>query len=81
LGQENFTRSHVPSIKGQGIIASASEDGLARWISTDDVGAVAFRALTDTSLKNTDHICLGPELLSHDDVGFLSMQSGLGVSY
>ncbi len=65
---ENFSRGHVASIKEKGIIASASEDGVARWISTDDVGAVAYRALTDETLKNTDHILLGPELLSYDDV-------------
>ena len=64
-----MNKGHVPTIKGNGTILSTSEDGLARWISTDDVGAAAFRALTDKTLKNTDHILLGPELLSYDAVG------------
>ncbi|KAJ9603285.1 hypothetical protein H2200_012063 [Cladophialophora chaetospira] len=65
---ENFSRAYVPSIKKDGVIASPSKDGKARWISTDDVGAAAFRALTDTTLTNTDHILLGPELLNYDDI-------------
>jgi festuclavine dehydrogenase len=47
---------------------SATEEGKVSWISTDDVGAVAFKALTDERLKSIDPILVGPELLSYDDV-------------
>jgi uncharacterized protein YbjT (DUF2867 family) len=40
------------------------------FVSADDVAAVAFRALTDEVAHNTDHLLLGPELLSYDDVSY-----------
>ncbi|KEF56701.1 uncharacterized protein A1O9_06890 [Exophiala aquamarina CBS 119918] len=65
---ENFTHPKFSSIKRIGEMASATEDGKVSWISTDDVGAVAFKALTDERLNYIDPILVGPELLSYDDV-------------
>lgn len=47
---------------------SATGDGKVSWISTEDVAAVAFKALTDKRLNKIDPILVGPELLSYDDV-------------
>lgn len=65
---ENFTHGKSASIQKIGEMYSATEDGKVSWISTDDVGAVAFKALTDERLKNIDPLLFGPELLSYDDV-------------
>ena len=48
--------------------SGSTEDGKVAWISTDDVGAVAFKALTDERLDHIDPILVGPENLSYDDV-------------
>ncbi len=37
-------------------------------MSVDDIVAVAFRALVDEVPHNTDHLILGPDLLSYDEV-------------
>jgi festuclavine dehydrogenase len=49
-------------------IYSASGDGKIPFIACDDIAAVAFRALTDEKPHNTDHMILGPELLTYQDV-------------
>ena len=38
------------------------------WVSAKDIGAVAYSALTDKLSHDTDHVILGPELLSYGDV-------------
>ncbi|OJD15146.1 hypothetical protein AJ78_04571 [Emergomyces pasteurianus Ep9510] len=66
---ENISESqHLPSIKGERKIYSATGEGRVPFISADDIARVAFRALTDARPHNTEHIILGPELLSYDDV-------------
>ena len=45
--------------------------GKIPWILIRDIGAVGYRALTDEVSHDTDHVLLGPEPLSYDDVGFL----------
>jgi festuclavine dehydrogenase len=55
----------------KGEIYSSTGKGKIPWISVRDIGAVGYRALTDEVSHDTDHILLGPELLSHDYVGFL----------
>lgn len=37
-------------------------------MSSDDIAAVAVRALTSPEPPNTDYLVLGPELLSYDEV-------------
>jgi festuclavine dehydrogenase len=49
-------------------IYSASGDGKIPFIACDDIAAVAFRALTDEKPHNTDHMILGPELMTYQDV-------------
>ncbi|KAK0189538.1 hypothetical protein F5146DRAFT_1138937 [Armillaria mellea] len=65
---ENFSTLHLPSIKGQNTIFTASADGKIGFISADDIADLAVSTLTDEKSHNTDHILTGPELLSYDDV-------------
>jgi uncharacterized protein YbjT (DUF2867 family) len=65
---DNFSKVYADSIKTQGVVTSASADGPARWISTEDVAEAAFSVINDPTLKNSEHILLGPELLNYDQV-------------
>ena len=66
---QNFSESHhCVTIRSEGKIYSATGNGKLSWVSADDIAAVAFRALVDQKPHNTDHLILGPELLSYDDV-------------
>lgn len=49
-------------------IYSAAGDGKIPFISADDIARVAFHALTDQKPHNTEHLILGPELLTYDNV-------------
>ena len=59
------------TIREEGIIYTACGDAKISFVSAADVAAVAFRALTDEKSHNTDHVIVGPELLTYDDVGLL----------
>jgi festuclavine dehydrogenase len=56
------------AIKNENKIYSAAGDGKIPFVSADDIARVAFRALTDKKPHNTEHIILGPELLTYDQV-------------
>ena len=47
---------------------TATEDGCIPFVSTHDIADVAFRALTDEKSHNTEHLIVGPELYTHDEV-------------
>ena len=49
---------------------TATGNGKVPFVSANDIAAVAFRALIDEKPHNTDHLILGSDLLSYDDVGF-----------
>lgn len=66
---ENFSQQqHLPTIRDEGKIYSATKAGKIPWVSADDIAAVAYKALTDERSHDTDHLILGPELLSYADV-------------
>lgn len=66
---ENFSEmEHGHSIRSEDRILTATGEGKVSFVSANDIAAVAFRALTDEVLHNTDHLILGPELFSYDDV-------------
>jgi festuclavine dehydrogenase len=70
---ENFSEmEHGHSIRSEDRILTAAGEGKVSFVSADDIAAVAFRALTDEVLHNTDHLILGPELFSYDDVRLFS---------
>ena len=67
--QENFSEMHHRfTIRDEDRIVTATGDGKVSFVSADDVAMIAYGALTDEVPHNTDHILLGPELLSYDDV-------------
>ncbi|EEH34607.1 hypothetical protein PAAG_05656 [Paracoccidioides lutzii Pb01] len=58
----------LPFIKGEDKIYSSTGEGKIPFVSTEDIARVAFHALTDKRPHNTDHLILGPELLSYGDI-------------
>ncbi|OTA81175.1 hypothetical protein M434DRAFT_380496 [Hypoxylon sp. CO27-5] len=68
---ENFSSPHELqriAIKDESKIYSAAGDGRIPFVSANDIARVGFRALTDEKSHNTDHIILGPNLLTYDMV-------------
>lgn len=66
---ENFSeQQHLPTIRDQDMIVTATGEGKVPFVSAEDIAEVAFRALTDERAHNTDHLILGPELYSYDEV-------------
>jgi hypothetical protein len=66
---ENFSQwQHVGSIKNEGKIYTARDNGKYSFVSPGDIAAVAFRVLEDGKSHDTSYRVLGPELLTHDEV-------------
>lgn len=66
---ENFSEQHHHvTIREEDKIYSGTAGGKIPFVSADDIAAVAYHALTDLEPHNRDHLILGPELLSYDDV-------------
>ncbi|GHB83803.1 oxidoreductase [Streptomyces cirratus] len=67
---QNFAAStpHGRSIRDEGAIMSASDDGRVGFIDAEDIAAVAVRALTDDQAPDTDLILTGPQTLSYAEV-------------
>ncbi|MEU7405507.1 NmrA family NAD(P)-binding protein [Streptomyces sp. NPDC044948] len=67
---QNFTgtHAHARSIRGEGIIWTATASGRVGFVDAEDIAAVAVRALTDEQAPNADLVLTGPEALSHDDI-------------
>jgi festuclavine dehydrogenase len=68
-GIENFSEEeHMLSIRDEDRIITGTGEGKVPFVSADDIAAVAFHALTDEVPHNADHLILGPELWSYDEV-------------
>jgi len=66
---ENFSEEeHMLSVRDEDRIITATGEGKVPFVSADDIAAVAFHALTDEVPHNADHLILGPELWSYDEV-------------
>lgn len=66
---ENFSEEQrAKTIREEGKVYSAAEDGRIPWVSVEDIAAVGFRALVDEKSMDKDPVILGPELLSYEDV-------------
>ncbi|KAL8645027.1 MAG: hypothetical protein Q9210_006943 [Variospora velana] len=66
---ENLAESaHLPTIRNEGKLYSASGKGKIPWVSADDIAAVTYRALVDKQSHNCDQVVLGKELLSYGDL-------------
>lgn len=70
-GTENFAAQFLASIRDENVFVSTAEDGRIPFISADDIADVVFDALVDEKSHNTDHIVVGPELYTYDEVGRL----------
>ncbi|TCP41234.1 uncharacterized protein YbjT (DUF2867 family) [Tamaricihabitans halophyticus] len=67
---QNFigTHAHARSIRDEGVIWTATENGRVGFVAAEDIAAVAVRALTDEQTPNTDLVLTGPETLGYDDI-------------
>lgn len=65
---ENFLERDIASLKNEGRIYTACEDGKIPFISAGDIANVAFHALTAENSHDTAYTLLGPELLTFDEV-------------
>ncbi|MCX5384840.1 NmrA family NAD(P)-binding protein [Streptomyces sp. NBC_00083] len=67
---QNFTgtHTHARSIREEGVIRTATEDGRIGFVDAHDIAAVALHALTDQQAPDTDLVLTGPQALSHDDI-------------
>lgn len=66
---ENFSEmQHAYTIREQDCIITATGQGKVPFVSANDIAAVAFRALTDEVSHDTEHLILGPELFSYNEV-------------
>ncbi len=73
---QNFTeQQHLPTIRNEGKIYSATIDANVAFISADDIAAVAARLLTDPSLESRDYIITGPEAISYNRVAQIISES------
>ncbi|WP_344569139.1 NAD(P)H-binding protein [Streptomyces axinellae] len=70
---QNFTgdHAHARSIREEGLLLSATEDGRVGFVDADDIAAVAVHALTGDRAPNTDLVLTGPQTLSYDDIAAL----------
>ncbi|KAI5891577.1 NAD(P)-binding protein [Schizophyllum commune H4-8] len=59
---ENFSeQQHRGTIRDEGKIYSATQDGKIPFVACEDIAAMAVRALTDKKSHDTEHLVLGPE--------------------
>lgn len=67
---QNFTgdHPHAQSIRADGTVSTATDEGRVGFVDADDIAAVAVRALTDGRAPNTDLVITGPQALSYGDV-------------
>ncbi|KAG1729588.1 ergot alkaloid A [Suillus lakei] len=66
---ENFSeQQYLPSIRDEDRILTATGEGRVPFISAEDIADVAYRALVDERSHDTDHLILGPELFSYDEI-------------
>lgn len=75
-------QQHLPTIRDERAIYSATGDGRVPFIDADDIAAVAAAALTDPAMPSGELILTGPEALSYDDVAaILSAELGTTVMH
>lgn len=74
---ENLSEMHhLPTIRDESKLYSATGEGKLGWVSAEDIGAVAYRGLVDEKSHDCDHVVVGNEMLGYGDV---SARSPLGI--
>ncbi len=77
---QNFSeQQHLPTIRDEQAIYSATGDGRVPFIDADDIAAAAAAALTDPAIPNGDAILTGPQSLSYDEVADI-LSDALGIT-
>ncbi|KAJ2891846.1 nucleoside-diphosphate-sugar epimerase family protein [Zalerion maritima] len=75
---DNFSHGfHLETIKSESTIYTCAKKGRSPIVAAEDVAALAFHALTDAKVSNSDWKVYGPDLLSHDDIAAI-LSSTLG---
>lgn len=80
---QNFSEAqHLETIRAEGRIYSATQDGRVSFIDAGDIAAVAVEALVNDDFENGDLILTGPETLSYDEVArMISASAGRPVAH
>lgn len=64
---QNFsTGQHLPTIREEGVIYTATGGGRVPFVDTNDIAEVGVCALADAKPHNTDHIITGPAAISYE---------------
>jgi hypothetical protein len=78
---ENFAGPpKANTIVSQDSFDSATGNGKIGLLSSYDIASAAFDGLTATVSPNTDRILFGPELITYDEVKFLTV-AGVCAGY
>lgn len=65
---QNFSeQQHLPTIRHEGKIYTATDDGRVPFIDADDIAAAAVETLTSPEPHNRNFLLTGPQALSYDD--------------
>ena len=80
---QNFSeQQHMPTIRDEGCIYSATGEGRVAFIDAEDIANVAVEALTRRVSFNCDLILTGPEAISYDTVAeTISQNIGRSVTH
>jgi festuclavine dehydrogenase len=79
---ENFSeQQYLPSIRNEDRILMATGEGRVPFVSAEDIADVVYRALVDERSHDMDHLILGPELFSYDEVSSLPPLVDFGLTY
>ena len=66
---QNFSeQQHLPTIRDEGVIFTATGDGRVAFVHADDIAAVAVAALLGQAPCNREYILTGSRALSYDEV-------------
>lgn len=67
---QNFSvGQHLPTIREEDAIYSATDEGRIAFINSDDIAEVGLRALLDNVPQNRDLIITGPKALTYGEAG------------
>ena len=70
---ENLSRYYAHGVKANSLIENVVEKGPVGFIAVEDIAQTAFKGITDVeSLPNREPILIGPELVSYQEVSFVS---------
>ena len=80
---ENFSSGHhLPTIRDDGVIITATGEGRVPFVAVDDIAQVAVRALIDEVPHNAAHRITGPESLSYEQAAeIIALAAGRPVRH